>query len=299
MNGDDLRVFLAVRRAASIKGAARMLEVDHSTVSRRLAALEESLGARLFERTPEGLVPTDAAGAVAPLVEQIDLLTRELRDAARAASNAPTGPIRIAVSPVVAEHFLIPRVVPELMARFPDLELDIRANIARASFVGEREADIAIRQHPRGTTPAEPSAVVTKVGQLGFAGFASREYVDRRGLPTRPITSLEGHSLISTEPWFSADWGDQLELPGTSTISAFPFSTVFSAVVAGLGIGLLPCLGADGDPRLVRVSDVIASFDMWVVTSTHARNNTRVRAVKDALVEMLRAAKDELAGVDE
>jgi DNA-binding transcriptional LysR family regulator len=152
--------------------------VDHSTVSRRLAALEESLGARLFERTPEGLVATDAARAIAPPAEQIDYLTRELRDAVRAASDAPAGPVRVAVSPVIAEHFLMPRV-PQLLRRYPGIELDVRENITCASIVGQREADIAIRQHPRGKAPAEPSAIAVKVGELGFAVFASQEYIER------------------------------------------------------------------------------------------------------------------------
>src|SRR5688572_21549666 len=104
MNAEDLRYFLAVRQARSIKGGARTLKVDHSTVSRRLAALEEALGARLFERTPEGLVETSVARAIAPLAERIELMTRELKDAANAASDTPTGPVRIAVSPVVADH---------------------------------------------------------------------------------------------------------------------------------------------------------------------------------------------------
>jgi DNA-binding transcriptional LysR family regulator len=296
VNADDIRVFLAVHQAASIKGAARVLKVEHSTVSRRLAALEESLGARLFERTPEGLVPTDAARAVAPLAEQIERISRELRDAARAASDAPAGPVRIAVSPVVAEQFLMPRV-PALLRRFPNTELDVRAGIARASLVGEREADIAIRQHPQGTLPAEPSAIAVKVALLGFAAFASHDYVATHGRPQRTPLNLEGHSVIRTDPWFSGhDWNEKLEAPGSYALSAFPFSTVYAAAIAGLGIAVLPCLGTDTDPRLTRISDVLLSFDMWVATSAQARNNPRIASFKDALIEELRAARDELAG---
>ena len=79
VNADDLRFFLAVRQAGSIKGGARILKVNHSTVSRRLQALEEALKAGLFERTPEGLVDTDLARAIAPLAERVELLTREKR----------------------------------------------------------------------------------------------------------------------------------------------------------------------------------------------------------------------------
>src|SRR5579872_1237064 len=100
VNAEDLRFFLAVREAGSIKGGARALKVDHSTVSRRIAALEEALDAHLFDRTPEGLVETDVARAVAPVAERIEILTRELEDAAALASDAPRGPVCIAVFPV-------------------------------------------------------------------------------------------------------------------------------------------------------------------------------------------------------
>lgn len=295
MNPEDLRYFLAIRLARSIKGAARMLKVDHSTVSRRLSALEEALAARLFERTPEGLLETDAARAIAPLAEQIELLTRELQDAARAASDAPAGPVRLAVSPLFADHFLMPRV-PELLRRLPDVELDIRAEIARANIV-RREADIAIRQHPIDREPAEPAALAVKVARLGFAAYASRGYLERYGRPAHPVRSLAGHKMISTGAWAPGDaWNAQLEYPATYSLSVYPFSAALAAALAGLGIAVLPCLCADADARLVRLSEVVASFNMWAVTNAEVRNNARVRAVKDALVEMIRAGGRELAG---
>jgi DNA-binding transcriptional LysR family regulator len=295
MNAEDLRFFLAVRQAGSIKGAARALKVDHSTVSRRLAALEEALDARLFERTPEGLLETDVAQAIAPLAERIELLRSELKDAASAASDSPRGPVRIAVSPVMGAHFLIPRV-PELGRRFPETALEILADVSAVS-IPQREADVAIRQYPRGRPPAEPSALAMKVGSFGFAAYASPAYVDRRGRPERPIRSLEGHEMISTARGGPGNtWNEQLEHPARYVLSGYPFSVTSAAAAAGIGIAVLPCLGTDADPRLLRLTDVVASYDVWVVTNHTVRNNLRVRAVKDALVEMLRSADAELSG---
>ena len=295
MNAEDLRFFLAVRQAGSIKGGARTLKVDHSTVSRRLAALEEALGARLFDRTPEGLIETDVAQAIGPLAERIELLTRELQDAANAASDAPTGPVRIAVSPVMADHFLIPRV-PELARRFPDIPLDILADVSRANIL-RREADIAIRQHPQGKSPAEPSALVKKVGAFAFAAYASPAYVERHGGPTRPAHDLEGHTMISTGKWGPGNsWNEQLERPADYVLSVYPFSAAPAAAAAGIGIAVLPCVGADTDPRLIRLTDVVGAYDIWLVTSHEVRNNPRVQKVKDALVEMLHAAEPDLSG---
>jgi DNA-binding transcriptional LysR family regulator len=296
MNAEDLRFFLAVRQAGSIKGAARKLKVDHSTVSRRLSALEEALGSRLFERTPEGLLETNVAKTIAPLAERIEVMTRELMDAANAASASPSGPVRIAVSPVVADHFLLPRV-PALMQRFPDIPLDIVADIARVNVL-RREADIALRQHTLGKAPAEPEALARHLCTFGFAAYASPDYVARHGRPERPIQSLAGHKMISTGPWATPgnSWNEQLSESADYVISVYPFSTATSAAAAGIGIAVLPCLGSDTDPRLVRLSEVVASFDLWIVTSQGVRDNARVQAVKGALIEMIRESEPAFSG---
>jgi len=296
MNPEDLRFFLAIREAKSIKGAARRLKVDHSTASRRLAALEDALGARLFERVPEGLIETEVARAIAPLAENIQLMAHELIDAARSASGAPAGPVRIAVSPHFADQVLIPRL-SALMQRFPEVELDIRADIARAS-VTRREADIAVRTTPVGRTLAEPSALAVKVASVGFAAYASIDYLDRRGRPEQPLRSLAGHHMIRTGTWGGPGdaWNEQLDEPADYALSVYPFASVIVAVRSGLGVGVLPCVSSDSDPQLVRLSDVVASFEMWVVTPPEARNNERIQGVKAWLIEEIHAARAALAG---
>lgn len=295
MNAEDLRFFLAVRQAGSIKGGARLLKVDHSTVSRRLAALEEALDARLFERTPEGLLETDVGRAIGPLAERIELLTRELQDAANAASDSPTGPVRIAVSPLIADHFLIP-LVPELQRRFPSIAFDIVADISRANVM-RREADIAIRQHPAGKAPAESAALAMKIGAFAFAAYASPSYLERRGRPEGLAPDLSGHQMISTGKWAPGNaWNEQLDHPAEYSLTVYPFSTATVAAATGLGIAVLPCLGADTHPHLVRLTPPIAFFDMWIVSSPEVQKNQRVKAVKEALIEMLRTAAPELAG---
>lgn len=295
MNAEDLRFFLAVRQAGSIKGGARLLKVDHSTVSRRLAALEEALDARLFERTPEGLLETDVGRAIGPLAERIELLTRELQDAANAASDSPTGPVRIAVSPLVADHFLIP-AVPELQRRFPGVAFDIVADISRANVL-RREADIAIRQHPAGKAPAEPSALAMKIGAFSFAAYASPAYLERHGRPEGLAPNLSGHQMISTGKWAPGNaWNEQLDHPAEYVLTVYPFSTAIVAAVAGIGIAVLPCLAADSHPGLVRLTPPLDAYDSWIVSSPEVQKNQRVKAVKEALIEMLRAAAPKLAG---
>ena len=295
MNAEDLRFFLAVREAGSIKGGARALKVDHSTVSRRIAALEEALDARLFERTPEGLVETDVARAIAPFAERIAMLTRELEDAAKTASDSPKGPVCIAVFPVLAVHFLIPRM-PELRRRFHDVSFEIVADVAPVNVL-KREADIAIRTHPEGKAPAEASALATKVCKVGFALYASKGYVERHGRPERPVRSLAGHEMVALgKHGPGTAWNEQLEQPAAHALSAYPGVAMTAAMHADMGVGVLLCVEGDADPRLVRLSEVLGAQPLWVVTSEAVRDNARVRAVKDALVEMIRAAALSLDG---
>ncbi len=128
------------------------------------------------------------------------------------------------------------------------------------------------------------------------AAYASHEYVERFGRPARPVRSLAGHKMIRTK-WSPGDgWNATLDEPADYVVSVYPFSTATVAALTGIGIAILPCLGSDTNPRLTRISDVIVTFDMWVVTTAEVRNNPRVRVVKDALVEMVRAVGPELAG---
>jgi DNA-binding transcriptional LysR family regulator len=294
MNRDDVRYFLAIRAAGSIKGAARTLKVDHTTVTRRLAALEIALGASLFERTPEGLLETDVARAIAPAAERLEVVAAEIVDAAHAASDSPVGPVRIATTPLLADHFLVPRLAG-LMERFPHVQFEVFSGVASVDMP-RREADIAMRVHPPGKAPGEPSLLIRKAAQFGYALYAAPSYIDSHGLPADPMRSLAGHKLVGTAHPEHLAWNAQLEQPAEFALTVFPFVSNLAAVVAGLGLGFCACLAGDGHPGLVRVSDVIQEWDLWVVTNPEARNNTRVRSVKEALMQLLEAAKASLSG---
>jgi DNA-binding transcriptional LysR family regulator len=294
MNRDDVRYFLAVRAARSIKGAARALKVDHTTVSRRLAALEIALGATLFERTPDGLLETDVGRSIAPVAERLEIVAAELEQAAQAASDSLTGPVRIASTPILTDHFLVP-ALPGLMQRFPQIQFELYSGVASVDMP-RREADIAIRAHPPGKSPGEDSLLTRKAAKFGYALFATQSYLDTHGLPNRPVRSLRGHQLVGNGHPLLMAWNTQLEEPAEVPLTVFPFVSNQAAVVDGLGLGLIACVAGDRHRSLIRVSDVVGQWDLWVVTNPEARNNTRVRAVKDALLEILAAGADLLSG---
>jgi DNA-binding transcriptional LysR family regulator len=294
MNRDDVRYFLAVRTARSIKGAARALKVDHTTVSRRLAALEIALGASLFERTSDGLLETDVGRAIAPIAERMEIVATEIAEAAHAASDSLEGPVRIATTPLLADHFVVP-ALPGLRQRFPQVEFELYSGVASVDMP-RREADIAIRVHPPGKAPGEDSLLSRKAAKFGYALFGSHSYVAAHGLPKRPVRTLRGHLIVGNGHPLLMAWNSQLDEPAEVPLTVFPFVSNLAAVVGGLGLGLIGCVAGDQHPDLLRLSDVLDHWDVWMITNPEARNNTRVRAVKDALAELLEAAGGRLSG---
>jgi DNA-binding transcriptional LysR family regulator len=294
MNRDDVQYFLAVRAARSIKGAARALKVDHTTISRRLAALEIALGGSLFERTPDGLLETDLGRAIAPIAERMEIVAAEIVEAAHAASDSLAGPVRIATTPLLADYFFV-GALPGLRQRFPQVGFELYSGVASVDMP-RREADIAVRIHPPGKAPGEDSLLSRKTARFGYALFGTQPYVDTYGLPKRPVRTLRGHQIVGNGHPLLMAWNAQLEEPAEVPLTVFPFVSNLAAVVAGLGLGLIACVAGDQHPDLIRLSDVIGKWDVWMITNPEARNNSRVRAVKAALAELLEAAGERLSG---
>ncbi|MBO6935262.1 MAG: LysR family transcriptional regulator [Deltaproteobacteria bacterium] len=293
MKWDDLRVFAAVWTSRSVKEAARELGVTQSTASRRLAALEEALGLPLFHRAPEGLEPTEFAADVAPLAERVAELVVEIENVASDARGSMAGEVSIAASPILANDFLLPRL-QMLREHFPDVEFNTSASIGRVD-ISRREADIALRTHPAGTDPGGNMDLAQKVGEFGFAAYASPAYLDAHGEPERPIRGLAGHFIVVASPKApGARWNDSLEPPAKVALTAYPYASTLAAAVNGIGLAVLPCLMADKAPGLVRVSGSLVRWNLWIVSSAH--RNPRIARVREVLVELVREAAQELTG---
>jgi len=140
---DDVRVFLALWRARTLSAAASRLGVNPSTVGRRLDALESALGARLFDRTPDGVLPTAAAELLLPHAERVEEAANGLASEVSGIESAPEGMVRLTAPPAVAEDLIAP-ALPRLRERYPALVLELDASISYADLA-RREADIAVR----------------------------------------------------------------------------------------------------------------------------------------------------------
>lgn len=286
---DDVRVFLAIHRHGSMAGAARVLKVDQTTIGRRLQAFEESLDARLFDRTPDGLSLTPAGEGILDVAERVEesMLAMERRIGGEDARIA--GTVRIATSDAFAQGYVVSRL-GAIRERHPELVLELTTG---QSFVAlsRREADIALRMRPVGAPPAEENVVCRKLYDVPWALYASQAYVAQHGAP-RDENDLEGRDVIGYDDEAPAlpgrDWLRRASEPARVRLRATNLLTVMAAVRAGLGLGLLPGMFAAAAPPLVRIGQPVATAEGWLLVHPDLQRVARVRAVIDTLAELAR-----------
>jgi len=277
MNWDDVRIFLAVARAGQILGAARRLELNHATVSRRLAALEEALRTKLFRRLTTGSELTPGPPRMADIAERMEAdanyVSAEIADEGAEIS----GTVRIGAPDGFGVAFLAQRL-GRLTALHRELTIQL-VPVPRSFSLSRREADIAITVD----RPTEGRLVAGKLVDYTLGLFASRAYAESHGLPRSP-GELSDHTLIGYVPdlivspsldyaaEFSPDWR-----------SAFAISSALGqaeAVRAGAGIGILHTFVARSMPELVPV-EIVRPIRRayWLVYHESVRPLRRVQAV--------------------
>ncbi|OWJ66854.1 LysR family transcriptional regulator [Inquilinus limosus] len=288
MEWGDVRYFLALARAGSLSAASRRLGVEHTTVARRVDALEAALGTRLFDRLPRGWRLT-AEGE--RLVDDAGRLEEEALAFARRAAGGTgvAGPVAVSAPPFLANHFLAPRLGPVLAAH-PGLVLTLIGE-KRAAMLGQREADLVLRL----SRPAEHGAVARRVGTMAFGLYAAPSYLAGR----RP------------EDWvFLGDDESAGELPQHRWLLAFAGSrplvlrsndmtTLFQAARAGIGIAALPCFVGEGDPGLACVEadqDGVGSREIWIGIHEDLRRSPRLRLAMDAIAAIFARERRLLEG---
>jgi len=284
VNWDDLRYFAAVLRNGSLAGAARELGCEHTTVSRRLDSLEAALGAKLFLRAPDGLRPTRAAEELAPLVEQMAHAVDAIERRVAGEDESVSGVVRLTAPEAFVGLVLAQLLV--LKSRHPELILQVQAD-DRALDLTRGEADLALRLVPS----KQPDLIVKKLSEVGGAMYASREYIARRGVP-EPAHELAGHEVVGYADVLAhvpaARW---LAAHGAGATVVFRGNTLLSvlgAVAAGMGLGVLPCVVAAREPRLVRVSsEVLCRGTLSLVVHPDLAEVARVRAVMRFIEELV------------
>ncbi len=286
---DDLRVFLAVHRTRSHASAARALGVAATTVGRRLAALEASVGARLFTRTPEGLVGTAVAQALLVHAEHMETEALESERLITGADQRPTGLVRLTCGDGFATAVVAPGL-PAFLVAHPGLEVEIRAE-PRLLDLARGEADVALRN----VRPREGALVARRLGVERYGMFASPAYLARRGTP-RSARDLATHDLILYDREYdrlaSQIWLRQTAAGARVAVRASNTMTLHAACAAGAGVALISEAFIRNDPRYQRVLPRLQppSDDLWAVTHADLRAAARVTVTLRWLDQLVREA---------
>jgi len=278
---DGLRVFLAVARAGRISVAARKLGVEHTTVSRRLAALEAAIGAPLFHRTAAGYLPTPLGQEILPTAENIERAAEGIGLRARESTGRISGRVRLAVAPEFASHWLAPHL-PAFRSRHPELDLQILVG-TRQRDLSRGEAELAV-QSPR---PRQAGLVAVRIGRATTVLYGSKDLLrgprmriehaeDLREIPL--LTYTAPFQLLQEAAWFQPVLASARVVLETNSTHA-----LLAAAHASVGIAVLPRFVGRTDDTLIAVSAPVAEQDVWLVTHPEFRRDPRVRVAADFL----------------
>ncbi|MEP9353994.1 LysR family transcriptional regulator [Xanthobacter sp. KR7-65] len=289
---DDVRYFLAVARAGSVRAAAELLGVNHSTVLRRVAQLEERLGAHMFEKLPSGYRVTAAGEEVLELASQMESASHQLEARVLGRDQSVRGLLRITIPPILATHLVMPDLA-EFAALYRDIEMEVLSSSGLANLTN-READVAIRVvYDRKTLPLNLHGLK---GPEVFGGV----YMSRDRLATWRAGALEPIRWIVISKYGIPDWVREGEVRAT----AAPFRTTdgasqIVAVRQGIGMTTLPCFIGDADPLLARVpgTDLHMYGTLWLLTQGETRKTKRVQLFTDYISRRLAAYAPLLAGL--
>jgi DNA-binding transcriptional LysR family regulator len=288
---DDLAYVLAVGRAGSLSGAARSLHVNHSTVFRRVSALEERMGARLFDRQREGYIPTLAGEEVIASASKVEEEVTALERRVSGKDLRPSGVVRVTTSDVLIEA-IVP-VCAGFRRLYPEICIELTTG-HQVLDLGRRDADVAIR-----ASAAPPENLYgRRIAGIALCPYASKDYLASRQ---------------SSDPEEDHDWiGMDDSLPGVPAhaylraraqrerigLKATSFLSARAGAVAGMGVALLPCYVGDNVKELERAGEVLphVAVSLWLLVHEDLRKTARIRAFTDYVWDELRKLRPYLEG---
>lgn len=280
------RSFAAVVEHGSLSGAARHLGVSQPTMGRHIEELERTLGVTLFERTLQGLKPTETG---LRLYEPVEGAQRALAAAslmAEGTQEALSGSVRITSSNVTS-HYVLPPIFRTLRREFPGIALELVSSDSAENLL-LREADIAVRMF----RPTQLDLVAKKLGEIPIVATAHADYLAERGTP-QTIDDLHHHDLIGF---------DRSELMITTArqvgfdVKRADFrvrtdnqTAMWELIKAGLGVGFAQAGLVQETPGMVRLLPQLVPppLEVWLTTHRELFTSRRIRAIYDRLGEEL------------
>jgi len=278
MSWDEFRLVRAIAESGSLAGAGDLLGLNHSTVFRRLNALEQGLGSRLFERARAGYAPTPAGEEMVALAARMfeEITEFERRVAGR--DVKPSGELRVTTNDSLVAHLTTP-MFGAFCRQYPEIKLDVVID-NRPLNLSRRDADVAIRA----TSEPPENLIGRRIATMGWSVYGAKGCA---------IPQTDDPADLADRTWIG--FGDAIGAIGPARwmASKVPNSRVFyklntvlglsQAIEAGLGIGFAPCFIGDRSPGLVRLLRNPVAYDdsLWLLTHPDLKNAARVRAFVD------------------
>lgn len=286
MNWDDFRFFLALARARTVSGAGRDLAVKHTTVARRISALEAKLATRLFERSTDGYVMTQAGEN---LYEHAALIEEQVQAADREVFGLDTqlqGELTLTGAQVTLNRLVIPHL-DKFHELYPGIELQLSATVELEDLAA-RQADIALR-----LTPKPPDYLVgKKLLPLNQGIYGSSTYLNKHSKPQ--------HIILWNDELEWPDWAKQHFADAKVVLRTNDVTSLLACVRNHMGLAQLPCYIGDSVTELRRLDLSLAPSDwsIWVLSHVDLRATARVRVCREFLIDIIQQQSRLIEGRD-
>lgn len=282
LDWDDLKTFLAIARHGTLSGAARALKVSQTTMGRRLSHLHSRAGATLLDRTPTGFQLTATGTAILGEVIRMEDAALTLERTISGDDQRLEGLVRVTSVDALAAHILTDGLKP-LHDAHPGIVIELITD-NRSLSLARREADIAVRL---GRFDAHET-IVRKIGDMAFAVYASPAYLEANGLPDWSA-GAPGHRIVRVQDDLldtpDGRWFSEITNQAEPALLANSREVQIRAVVAGLGLGHLPCYLAAQNADMIRLdTGAVLVREIWMGVHRDTRHAPRILAVQEALV---------------
>ncbi len=285
MEWDDLKHFLAVARTGSLSEAARVLKTSAATVGRRVAVLEDRLGARLFDRAQTGYALTESGEAIRLKAEEVEEAILSVEREAFGRDLRVTGKVRVATAEDIGGFIIAPKLA-EFRRSYPGIVLEMVSSWDVVNLT-RREADIAVRS----LRPTQGDFLIRQAGVWNCALYVSKDYALQNNIKPglNDFRNLDVITWTEESNFRGGDWFNTHARGAPVVFAANSRHIQYAACKAGLGAAILPCLAADRDASLLQLlpPERVRSIDLWLVAHRDLVRTARVRAVLDFLADIM------------
>lgn len=296
-NWDDFRFVLAAARMGSALRAARALGVNQTTVVRRIAHLEETVGGALFERKQSGLQLTPLGQRIATTAERVEGEILALESAIHAEQRVLSGTIRFTCAEAFANAVVMP-CLREFRGKYPHIIVDLIADDRRLDLA-RGEADVALRAHSR---PEGAGIIARRLPPTAWSAYCSSAYAKEHGRP-ETAAALDGHLVVGMEGWMAnlpfPLWLARMTPNSIVAARSNSLTNLVSALRAGLGVAMLPCFIGDAEPNLERCLPPVPELDSetWLILREDLKHTPHARAFADFVSAHIQGLRGQFAGV--